>query len=391
VRALLILLLLVSALQGTPARAGDGLDSVQMPALREAMRSWPELAQAWFRLRAGDAEGARLDAKALARLRPQSAEAQHLLGIAASACGKHTEAVAALKRSLKLKADAWVATHLVHDLAHRGKAKAALKISAELLKKLPREPQMIRTHAWALVAAGLIGEARPVLEELEKQRPDGETAWQLAVLHFALRDPEAGIAAAKRAVERNPREAVWRKELLGRLHDAARWEELLAVASKGGAESEAGAQSAWYRGVALAKLGRRDEAVRALAAVVEHAEADALTVVGASAWLLQLSAEKEAEAAARRALTEQDSSPALHHLLAMTLTRQQREDEGLAHYRRAADLEPGNVDYRYDLSVSLCALGRREELEVELQRVDREFGPDARFTALAERCLPAAE
>ena len=359
-----------------------------MPALREAMRAWPELAQTWFRLRAGDAEGARLDAKALAAQRPLAPEAAHLHGIAAAAGGRHGEAVSAFKRSLKLKPDAWVATHLVHELAHRGKWKQALKISGDLLKKLPSDPQMIRTHAWALVAAGRIAEARPVLEGLEIRRADGDPAWQLAVVHFALGEKEAGIAAIKRAVERRPEEGAWRRELMARLYDAGRWEELLATSMANGAESVAGAQTTWFRGVALARLDRREEAVRSLSAVVEYGEADALSVAGAAAWLLQLHAEKEAEAAARHALIGQEGSPTLHHLLAMTLTRQQREDEALAHYRRASDLDLQEADYRYDLLVSLCTLARHEELQVEFDRVHRDFPETARFTELAARCLP---
>ena len=84
---LLLLTLLLSV--GTPPSgalaASDGLDDVRMPRLQEALRSSDVLAEAWFRLRAGDTDGARRDLQRLAREHPRDPDVLHLYGIAAAA------------------------------------------------------------------------------------------------------------------------------------------------------------------------------------------------------------------------------------------------------------------------------------------------------------------
>jgi hypothetical protein len=81
-----------------------------------------------------------------------------------------------------------------------------------------------------------------------------------------------------------------------------------------------------------------------------------------------------------------DGDPALHHLLAMTLSRQARESEGLAHYRMAAESVAEDATYRFDLLVSMCTLERAVELDEALVRARRDFPEDGRFDALADRC-----
>ncbi|MCO4772271.1 MAG: hypothetical protein KDA24_19715, partial [Deltaproteobacteria bacterium] len=106
-------LLLLTALCASPALGAeaehDGLDDVAMPRLQGAMRGWQPLAQAWFRLRAGDATGAWGDAKRLAKQRPRSADAWHFVGITAAAADKPMAAENALRRSLRMEPDGWVA------------------------------------------------------------------------------------------------------------------------------------------------------------------------------------------------------------------------------------------------------------------------------------------
>jgi Flp pilus assembly protein TadD len=85
-----------------------------------------------------------------------------------------------------------------------------------------------------------------------------------------------------------------------------------------------------------------------------------------------------------------DGDPALHHLLAMTLSRQARESEGLAHYRMAAESASDDATYRFDLLVSMCALDRAGELDEALLRARRDFPEDGRFDALADRCHAGA-
>ncbi len=368
------------------ASAADGLEDVPMPALRDAMRDWDGLAQAWFRLKAGDSAGARTEAKRLLRERPGDPDALHLLGIAATADGRPLEGERALRRSLRRRSDGWVGVQLVNLLLGQGRDVAAEKVVADLGGRLPADPQVRRARVYLLVARNQLEDARDGLLQLEAAFPTAEIAHQLAALLAEMGDVGAALDAAGRAVERSPEDGALRRHHFELLASLGRWSELEAVASAAGAASVGGGLDSYWKGVALARQGKEEPAVRALASVAEHGQPDAVALAGAAGWLLQLSAFGEAEKAARRALLDSPERPALHHLLAMVLSRQGRESEGLAHYRRAADSAPEDATYRFDLLVSLCDLDRADELEDSLARAQRDFDEDPRFGALGDRC-----
>ncbi|MCP4869536.1 MAG: tetratricopeptide repeat protein [Proteobacteria bacterium] len=389
---LLALILLVPASAGAapPAPSPDGLDSVPMTGLRDAMRRWDGLAQAWFRLAAGDADGARGEARRLLRERPRDPDALHLLGIAAAAAGKPLQAEGALRRSLRLRPDGWVGVQLVNLYLDGGKIKKADKVVGDLERTLAADVEVRRARIYVLLASDRLDEAKDALVALESARPSAPSAHQLAILLSELGDPVGALAASRRAVERDPDSALYRRELFDRLVDAGDWDGLVAASSAAGASSAGGGRDAWYRGLALARLGRPEEAVKAFASVVQHGSPDPRALTAAAGHLLQLGSYTHAEEAVRAAMRLSDSDSALHHLLAMTLSRQARESEGLAHYRRAAEAVPADATYRFDLLVSMCALERTGELGDALTRARRDFPEDARFGALADRCLADA-
>ncbi len=384
---LLSLLLLAPAGR---AAADDGLDAVPMPQLREAMRGWDQLAEAWFRLKVGDADGARKDAMQLLRERPGDPDALHLLGIAATSSGHPFQARDALRRSLRRRPDGWVGLHLVHLLLDAGRIGAAERVTAELEAKLADDLQVRRARIYVLTARDRLEEARAALAAAEAGAATSELAHQLAVLLEAMGEVGDAAAAGRRAVERDPDDGSLRRHLFELLVATGSWDELIQRASEAGASGAGGGLDAYYKGLALAKLDRREEAIKALSAVEAHGQPDPVAIAGAAGWLLQLGAYAPAELASRRALIGRPDDPALHHLLAMVLSRLGRESEALAHYRRATTFRPDDAAWRVDLIVSLCALGRKDELEDALARGIKDFPDDERFPALAERCLPPA-
>lgn len=390
----LVLLTVAFALLVLPAPAGaapppaDGLESVKMDGLREAMRGWDGLAQAWFRLKAGDPDGARKDARRLLRERPRDPDALHLLGIAAAATGHPVQARSALTRSLRSRPDGWVGVQLVNLHLDAGRLPQADKVVRELERTLAADVQVRRARAYVQIASGELEAARASLEALEQVRPTAEVAHQLAVLLAEMGDAAGALEATRRAVAREPGDGAYRRELFERLATAGEWEGLVAAGSEAGADAAGGGLAAYYRGVGLARLERTDDAIQALSQVVGHGSPDLVALVGSAGWLLQLGAYVEAERSARLALSGREGDGTLHHLLAMVLSRQDRESEGLAHYRRAAEARPDDPSFRFDLAMSLCTLGRYEELDDALQRARRDFPDDLRFVELAERCVP---
>ena len=382
------LLLLLAALLLTPVFAhaepsGDGLESVPMPRLREAMRSWDALAQGWFRLKAGDPQGARDDLAGLVRQRPQDPNARHLYGIALAAVDKPRPAEIQLRRSLKLRPDGWVGLHLVSLLLEQDREAPAQKVVSQLARRLSTDPQVKRAQAYLLVHRGDLEGARQVLEAIEEGEGDAGSAAELAEMLAVMSLPEEALEATRRAVAREPQHGGYRRALFRRLSEAGHWQELVAASSTPEASQVGGGLDDYYRGVALVRLGRDQEAAEALSRVVEAPRPDALALAGAAGHLLQLGSYDLAERAARVALGDRPDDGRLHHALAMALTRMDRESEALAHYRRAADLDD-TAAYRFDLLMSLCALQLQEEFDQALADATRRFGDDERFARLAQ-------
>lgn len=382
---LLLTLLLAAPASATPRH--DGLDDVPMDALREAMRARPALAQAWFRLKAGDATGARKDLQALVPLDRKDPSTWHLLGIAAAAEGKPVLAAQSLRRSLRLRADGWTVMHLVTNLVDRGRLLDAERVLRRTADALAADPHHARARAWVLVARDDLDGARALLEELEGRSGEAALSWQLSALLAAMGDAPAALAAIRRAVAADPDHPAYRRELYERLRAAGDWQGLVQATSETGSDAVGGGLAPYYRGIGLLRLGRADEAMAAFAAVVEHGRPAAEPLAGAAGYLLQLGQYADAEEAARAALATRPEDAPLHHLLAMTLTRMDREGEALAHYRRASELAPADADHRFDLLVSLCSLGRSAEFESALLRATKDFPEDERLPVLADRCV----
>ncbi len=383
----LLLLLTATVRAETPARAAvDGLDEIEMLPLRAALRADDSLAQAWFRIGAGDAFGARADIKRLLREAPRDPNTLHLLGIAARAENRWWEARSALRRSLRLRPDGWVALNLVNLLLDKRRVSAARRLLGGLPDELQSDPRVRRASAYVQVASGDAEAALTELQRLEEDAPEADVAYQLAVLHIELGDPAAAADALTRAVQRTSSVGRYHRLLFEQLAGLARWDALVVASSRAGAAVAGGGLDSYYRGLGLHRLGRAQEAVRAFTAVSAHGKPEPVALAGSAAYLLQLGAFAAAEQACRLAMVGPTNDSSLHHLLGIILTRQDRESEALAHYRRAVDERGDDADYRFDLLLSLCSLERRAELTEALARALKDFPDDERFVRFGEGC-----
>ena len=386
-----LLLVTVTVRAETATRtAADGLDDVEMLPLREALRANDSLAQAWFRIGAGDASGARADIKRLLRENPRDPNILHLLGIAASVDRRSTEAGSALRRSLRIRPDGWVALELVNLLLDKRRVSAARRLLGGLPDELQSDPRVRRASAYVQVAGGDPEAALMELQRLEQEAPEADVAYQLAVLYVELGDSASAADALTRAVQRAPSVGRYHRLLFEQLSGLARWDALVDASSRTGAAAAGGGLDSYYRGIALHRLGRAQEAIRAFSAVSAHGMPDLVALAGSAAYLLQLGAFASAEQACRLAMKGLDSDPSLHHLLGIILTRQERESEALAYYRRAVDERADDADYRFDLMLSLCSLQRLDELGDAVDRAVKDFPDDKRFVRFGEGCPPSS-
>jgi len=90
----------------------------------------------------------------------------------------------------------------------------------------------------------------------------------------------------------------------------------------------------------------------------------------------------EAEQILRAGLSRAPSDPGLRHALGLALVRLQRRDEALTEFRRAAQLEPGNVRFGYVYAVALNETGERVRALGVLKTILKKFPNDAEAKAL---------
>lgn len=366
----------------------DGLNDVKMPLLREALRDSDALAQAWFRIRAGDVAGARRDLQALVRSDPRNPDALHLYGIAAAAAGRQAASVRALKKSVRIRPDGWVGLHLTNLYLDAGRLRPAERLVRRLEESMGSNVQVRQARAFLLVAQGELLAARDRFQSLEADEASAAAAAQLAALHGELGEDDEAVVALLRAVERAPESSSYRRRYFEALVRANDWSTLAESAAEPEGQIVGGALHLYYGGLAALELRKRDRGIQLLQSLVSMPEAESVALAAAAALLYRTDAWDASEAASRAFLDREPEEAGLHHLLAMSLSRQQRESEALAHYRRAAELRRKDADLQFALFVSLCDLELVEELDDRMPRALREFREDLRFGKLAEQCLP---
>ena len=77
--------------------------------------------------------------------------------------------------------------------------------------------------------------------------------------------------------------------------------------------------------------------------------------------------EINAEKTLRQALTVAPDSPVIHHVLGLSLFRQQRSKEAVDELRLAAELDPSNTRYVYVYAVALNSTGDPQQAILILQ------------------------
>ena len=248
--------------------------------------------------------------------------------------------------------------------------------------------QIRQARAFVLVAQGDLVAARARFQSLEADDASAAAAAQLAALHGELGEQDEAATALGRAVKRAPEDPVYRRRHFEALVRAGSWKKLLEAASSPGSEVAGGGLQLYYGGLAALRLGERDKGIESLSSLTALEGVEPVALAAAAALLFQTDAWVPSEAASRGLVELRPEEAGAHHLLAMTLSRQDRESEALAHYRRAADLDRKDENLQFDVLVSLCNLNRSDELESRMPRALREFREDLRFEQLAAQCLP---
>ncbi len=219
-------------------------------------------------------------------------------------------------------------------------------------------------------------EAEAEARDLTARYPNHGFAWKILGATLDRRgQPDAAIAAKRRAAELLPDDAEAHANLGNSLSRAARHAEAEA-AYRRAIQLQPGLASAHNRlGICLQAQGRAEEAEAAYrrAAELQPDLAEAHTNLGIMLW--NRSALDEAEAAYRRAIQLDPARAEFHSNLASLLVRSDRLAEAEQCCRRAVALKPDFAEGWNNLGDALEASGRTAEAIAAYRRV-LELKPD---------------
>lgn len=284
--------------------------------------------------------------------------ALHTEAVAASQAGRAQEAARLFGEAAALAPDV-ASLHANHGLARArlGEWDAAIAAYRTSLALSPSHAPTLAKLGRALSAAGQAPEAIAVLEQSCLADPtDSDHANALGAALAQAGQPDRARVAWQRAVSLDPTHAeAWRN--WGLLEaEAEQWEQAARALARA-VELEPDAVASYRLGVALARLGRLDEAA------VAYRRALALDASLAEAW----------------------------NNLGHVTAQQGRPEEALAPLTEALKRRPDYLEARYNLGVTLQSLGRIAEARESYQTVLAAAGPHAdAFNNLGGLCLTEA-
>lgn len=245
-----------------------------------------------------------------------------------------------------------------------------LRLWADTVAKRPQSALAQSNLAMAYYRRGQLEEARRHNERALAIEPRAAQVQfnQGLVLEKLGQRPEAAAHFAAATGEREIR-----PEALNRLGQvliaAGRAGEALAPLTEAAELAAPGAEAA--RGVALAELGRLEEAVASYRRALLANGNDAKTEANLGAALAGLGRDREAEAHLRQALRDDPRLADAHFNLGVVLASSGRGEEARACYAEAVRLAPAKAEARLNLGIALAQIGRTEEARPHLEAAVR--------------------
>jgi len=228
----------------------------------------------------------------------------------------------------------------------------------------------------ALFSSGRREEALERCRALVRERPDMPLA--LVYLGQLERDGghlEAAIAALKRALALNPRDAVTATLLGAALTQAGRPRETLALLEPWTARAEPDLDALLTRALAAARLGRADEARRLLERAREIDPSSARVLVGLGSVRLTAGDSAGAREAFAQALAQNPSAAQAESALAMMAGEDGRAEEARERFARAVAADPTEAAKLLALASLLAGRGRMDEARLYLEVFERSASP----------------
>jgi protein O-GlcNAc transferase len=238
---------------------------------------------------------------------------------------------------------------------------AANQVS-NLEQRLQQAIALLFQQAMALLQQGRLSDAKSILEEILKRRPNHFDAlhW-LGVIACHTKNPLLGEELFGKAIKVDPNVADVHNNRGAALRDLRRLDEAVASYDRAIALKPGYAESYFNRGNALSELKRLDDAVasydKAIALKPDHV--GAYTNRGVA--LKELKRLDEALASFDKAIALNPNYADAYNNHGLVLDALRRSDEALASYDRAIALNPGFADARNNRGAALRELKRFDE------------------------------
>jgi protein O-GlcNAc transferase len=229
-------------------------------------------------------------------------------------------------------------------------------------QRLQQAIALLQQQAMALLQQGRLSDAKLILEEILKRRPDHFDAlhW-LGIIACHTKDPHRGEELFSKAIRVDPDVADVHNNRGAALRDLRRPDEAVASYDRAIALKPDYAESYFNRGNALSDLKRPDEAVasydKAIALKPDHV--GAYTNRGAA--LKELKRLDEALASYDKAISLNPGYADAYNNHGIALDALKRFDEALVSYDRAIALNPGFADARNNRGAALRELKRFDQ------------------------------
>lgn len=216
-------------------------------------------------------------------------------------------------------------------------------------------------------------EAVEVYRQIIERRPDMAIAYRhLAFVYWDLGETDGAIRTLERAMRTGLTPEGIQAQLgnyLAESGDPGRAAALLQpLAGREGAEPD----TLNALGIALARLGRLDEAIAVFERILEVDPGHAMALENIGNARLRRGDLAGARDALERAAAANPWSAAAHTGLGAIALRSGDRERAIGHWRRAVELDPANFDALFNLGTELVNAGRFDEARPWLERFVRE-------------------
>jgi arylsulfatase A-like enzyme/Tfp pilus assembly protein PilF len=223
--------------------------------------------------------------------------------------------------------------------------------------------------------------ALALCREIVRRRPRmPQPLVQLASLERVAGNLEAAMRHAGQALELNPDDADTAALLAGYLNDAGRGREAAELLAPYVERVDPLPEALLVRGAALARSGRRKEALATFERLRELVPTHAMALLNIGTLHLVDKDYAAAETALRQALQLDPGLPQAYNALGVVAMRTGRPSQAVDQWKRAVELDPRAFDTLYNLGSELLRLGRRDEARPYLERFARE-APQGLYSA----------